>query len=251
MTFDPTSVEVICVTLPKDHCVQVPWKYIKVCGYSDLFLQKTWTKGHWPLDGLWPHISWGHMCDSTQGSLCPSPMKIHQSMWIQWPFLQKLEPKIIDPSMTFDPKSVEVTCVTLPKDHCVQVPWKYIEVCGYSDPFCKNLNQRSLTPRWPLTPHLLRSHVWLYPRIVVSKSHGNTSMCLDTVINFTNYHIHTRSLTHRPTTYYIQNEWSHSLFLNYVQARQKSKKIKVVCAQLHINFYTLSKNVVCTILALL
>ena len=22
-------------------------------------------------------------------------------------------------------------------------------------------NQRSLTPRWPLTPHLLRSHVWL------------------------------------------------------------------------------------------
>ena len=83
---------------------------------------KTWTKGHWPLDDLWPHICWGHRCHSTQGSLCPSPMKIHQSMWIQWPFLQK------------------------------------------------NLNQRSLTPRWPLTPHLLRSHVWLYPRIIVSKS---------------------------------------------------------------------------------
>ena len=39
--------------------------------------------------------------------------------------------------MTFDPTSVEVTCVTLPKDHCVQVPWKYINVCGYSDQFCK------------------------------------------------------------------------------------------------------------------
>ena len=88
MTFDPTSFEVLCVTLPKDHCVQVPWKYIKVCGYSDFFA-KTWSKGHWPLDDLWPHICWGHMCDSTQGSLCPSPMKIHQSMWIQWPFLQK------------------------------------------------------------------------------------------------------------------------------------------------------------------
>ena len=88
MTFDPTSVEVTCVTLPKDHCVQVLWKYIKVCGYSDPFA-KTWTKGHWPLDDLWPHICWGLMCDSTQGSLCPSPMKIHQSMWIQWPFLQK------------------------------------------------------------------------------------------------------------------------------------------------------------------
>ena len=86
--------------------------------------------------------------------------------------------------MTFDPTSVEVTCVTLPKDHCVQVLWKYIKVCGYSDPFCKNLNQRSLTPRWPLTPHLLRSHVWLYPRIIVSKSHENTSKYVDTVTFF-------------------------------------------------------------------
>ena len=53
----------------------------------DLFA-KTWTKGHWPLDDLWPHICWGHMCDSTQGSLCPSPMGIHQCMWIQWWILQ-------------------------------------------------------------------------------------------------------------------------------------------------------------------
>ena len=129
--------EVLCVTLPKDHCVQVPWEYIYVCGYSDLFFwkKKTWSKGHWPQDDLWPHICSGHMCDSTQGSLCPSPMKIHQSMWLQWPFLQKLEAKVI---MTFDPTSVEVTCVTLPKDHCVQVPWElYINVCGYSDQFCK------------------------------------------------------------------------------------------------------------------
>ena len=94
----------------KDHYVQVPW-----------------TKGHWPLDDLWPQVCWGHMCDSTQGSLWLSPMKIHQSMWIQWSFFLKIEPKVIDPYMTFDPKSVEVTCVTLPKDHCVQVPWKYIK----------------------------------------------------------------------------------------------------------------------------
>ena len=50
--------------------------------------------------------------------------------------------------MTVDPKSVEVTCVTLFKDHCVQVPW-------------------------------------------------NTSMYVDTVINFANYHIHVH------TTYYV------------------------------------------------
>ena len=63
-------------------------------------------------------------------------------------------------------------------------------------------------------PCLLRSHVWLYPRINVSKSHGNTSMYVDTVIKFAKYHI-------LRTTYYVQNEWSHSLFLNTVQARQK------------------------------
>ena len=166
--------------------------------------------------------------------------------------------------------------------------------------FSKNLNQRSLTPRWPLTPCLLRSHVWLYPRIIASKSHDNTSMYVDTVINFAKYHIHTDILErfsragprgrgrewatlgvhplswllsnnrlekvpfvfvlhtssnrlllsnqdkgctpsvahflplplgpallnlwityYIHTTYYLQNEWSHSLLLNSVQARQK------------------------------
>ena len=91
------------------------WKYWP-------FFPKTWTKGHWPLDDLWPHVCWGHMCDSR-----------------------------------------------LPKDHCVQVPWQYINVCGYSDQFCK-------------IPHTYT------------------------------YILH--------TTYYIQNEWSHSLLLNSVQARQ-------------------------------
>ena len=96
---------------------------------------KTWTKVHWPLDDLWPHVCWGHMCDSTQGSLCPNPMKINQNMWIQWPFFLKLE-------------------------------------------------QRSFTCRWPLTPSFLRSHVWLYPRIIVSKSNENTSKFVDTVTLF-------------------------------------------------------------------
>ena len=90
------------------------------------FFPKTWTKGHWPLNDLWPHVCWGHVCDSTQGSLCPSPMTMHQCY-----------------------------------------------VCGYSDQFCK-------------IPH-------------------------------TYTYIH----TYIHTTYYVQNEWSHSLLLNSVQARQK------------------------------
>ena len=98
------------------------------------------------------------MCDSIHGSLCPSPMKIHESMWIQWPFF-------------------------------------------------KNLNQRSLIPRWPLIPHLLRSHVWLYLRIIVSKSYGNTSIYEDTLMDFAKYHTHTTYTG----TYYVQN-WSHVSF---------------------------------------
>ena len=77
-----------CATLPKDHCVQVPWKYIKVCGYSDPFFKKSRIKGHWPLNDLWPHVCQGHMCDYTQGSLCPSPMGVHRCMWIQWSILR-------------------------------------------------------------------------------------------------------------------------------------------------------------------
>ena len=77
--------------------------------------------------------------------------EIHQSTWIQWPF-KKMNQWSLTPRWPLTPKSIEVTPVILPKDHCVQVPWKYIKVCGYSYPFFKNLNQRSLTPRWPLTP---------------------------------------------------------------------------------------------------
>ena len=91
MTFDPTSVEITCVTLPKDHCVQIPWKYIKVCGYSDSSFKNLNKKRS--LTARWPLTQgcWGHISDSTQGSLCPSLMKIHQNMWIQWPFCTNLK----------------------------------------------------------------------------------------------------------------------------------------------------------------
>ena len=86
--------------------------------------------------------------------------------------------------------------------------------------FSKTLNQRSLTPRWPLTRCLLRSHVWLYLKIIVSKSHDNQCMWIQWwILQITTYTyiLHTYILH----TYYVQNEWSHSLLLNSVQARQK------------------------------
>ena len=61
MTFDPTSIEVIHVPLPKDYCVLVPWKYIIVCGYSDPFFKSdhtlqtaTYTPTH--MDRMSDHI---------------------------------------------------------------------------------------------------------------------------------------------------------------------------------------------------
>ena len=58
----------------------------------------------------------------------------------------------------------------------------------------------------------------------MSKSHGNTSMYVDTMINSANYHIHPYTYIHTTyilRIYYVQNEWSHSLLLNSVQVRRK------------------------------
>ena len=92
MTFDPKSVEVTCATLPR---IIVSKSHENTSKYVDkvTFFSKSWTKGDWPLDDLWPQVYWGHMCDSTQGSLCPSLIKIYQSVWIQWPSFQKLKTK--------------------------------------------------------------------------------------------------------------------------------------------------------------
>ena len=120
-----------------------------------------------------------------------------------------------------EPRVLPAFVITYFYNHCnirFENTSKYVDTLSL---FSKNLNQRSLTPRWPLTPCLLRSHVWLYPRIIVSKSHDNTSLYVDTVINFAKYHIHTHTTYILHTTYYIQIEWSHSLLLNSVQARQK------------------------------
>ena len=111
--------------------------------------------------------------------------------------------------MTFDPKSIEVTCVTLPKDRCFQVPWKIHQSMWIQWPFLKTWTKG----HWPLddllTPNLLRSHVWLYPRIIASKSHGNTSMYVDTVINLAklnkDYHILQTYFMYVHTTYRMSN----------------------------------------------
>ena len=83
-------------------------------------------------------------------------------MWIQWLWTKKNYQTVNDPKMTFNP-----TCVV-------------IKESGYS-------GQRSLTPSlddlWPQLS-LLRLHVWLYPRVIVSKSHENIFKYVDTITLF-------------------------------------------------------------------
>ena len=105
----------------------------------------------WPLT----HKCWCPMCDSTQGSLCPTPMVIHQSIWIQWLFFKKRNQKVNDPKMTFDPHFCWGHMTVWFKTRIIYPrSTKKVKVCGYSDPFFKNLNRKSSTHRWPLTPCL-------------------------------------------------------------------------------------------------
>ena len=84
--------------------------------------------------------------------------------------------------------------------------------------FSKSFNQRSMTPTRPLTLLLLRFPVWLYPRIIVSKSHRDASIYVDTEVNFVK--LNTCTIIAQCTYYIyivhtihnIQNEWSHGPF---------------------------------------
>ena len=66
------------ITVSKSH--ENTWKYVDMD--KVILFSKTWIKGHWSLDDLWPQVCWSHMCDSTQWSLCPSPMGTHQLMYV-------------------------------------------------------------------------------------------------------------------------------------------------------------------------
>ena len=177
---------------------------------------KTWTKGHWPLDDLWPHICWGLMCDSTQGSLCPSPMKIHQSMWIQWPLFAKTWTKghwpldVLWPHICWgrmcDSTHGSMCPSPMGIHQCIpmgQVQFQ-AQCCDQKFPWDRSHGNTSMYS------HGTWTH-W-------SMSHGNTSMYVDTVINFANYHTHTTYyILH--TTYYILHTTYYILHTTYYVLR--------------------------------
>ena len=71
---------------------------------------------------LRPRSSWGHMCAPTPIFFCPSPIKIHQSMLIQWPIVHILtiwgQQHQMTPRWLLTPNFVEVACVHIPISFC-------------------------------------------------------------------------------------------------------------------------------------
>ena len=76
---------------------------------------------------------------------------------------------------------VGVTCVLPPKYPLVQVPWKSINVCGYSDQLCIFWTLGGQFPQMTLDDLWVGSHVCPYHNILLSKSNENSSTCVDTV----------------------------------------------------------------------
>ena len=64
MTFNPISVKSHVQLYPR---IIVSNSHKNTSQHVDrvTLFSKTFTKGQWPLDNLWPHFCWGHMCDST------------------------------------------------------------------------------------------------------------------------------------------------------------------------------------------
>ena len=146
--------------------------FVLACSYPSLALFPRWPQ-------YTIHIKWCVLC------------RCRLDVW--WGSKEELLPN------TFTQGGSRTMCLACFHDHnhCnirFENTSKYVDTLTL---FSKNLKQRSLTPRWPLTPCLLRSHMWLYPRIIVSKSHD---------INVCGYSDQFCKIPHT-YTYILRTEW--------------------------------------------
>ena len=107
------------------------------------------------------------------------------------------------------------------KGHCIHILWCIFMGLGHNDRWVEShirpqqmWGQRSSRGQWPLVGNLQN---WsLYPHTLMH-SHGtwtqcgNTSMYVDIVINFANYHIHTHTTYMHTYTYYIHT-YTHTTY---------------------------------------
>ena len=96
------------------------------------------------------------MCKSTQGSLCPSPMKIRN-----WPFFKNFSQKVNNPKWPLDDLWPHICWFLMgnsTQGSLCPTPMVIHQSMWIQWLFFKNLTKRSLTPRWPLTPlHMCES----------------------------------------------------------------------------------------------
>ena len=129
--FDSIPVKVICANVPKDHYVKVLQKYIT--GHLLVTVAKrsiTLNDPYMIPDPtyvdvsctLWPRIIVSNCNGNTS----------NKYVYTVIIFVTKTEAKADWSKMTFDPTLDQVICATLPDDHCVKRPWKYINKCGYT-----------------------------------------------------------------------------------------------------------------------
>ena len=135
MTLNPTSVQVTCATPPKESLCPIPMEIQKYVDTVTLFsnlppkLMTPW----WPLSQLL--LTSNVWLYYIKGSLCPSPMGIHQCMWIQWSILQNFDQDTTYYLHTY-------TCTYRMSDHTVSLGTKFRQGNKSTRPF--KLNPESL-----------------------------------------------------------------------------------------------------------
>ena len=169
MTFDPSLLRSHVWLYPR---IIVYKSHENTSKYVDtvILFFKNLNQRSLPIDDLWLHICWGHMCDSTQGSLERFSRAGPRGRGREWATL-----------------GVHPLSWLLSNNRLEKVP--FVSVLHTSSNRLLLSNQdKGCTPcvahslPLPLGPALL--NLW-----TVFKSHVNTSMYVDTVINFAKYHI--------------------------------------------------------------
>ena len=124
--------------------------------------QKLEQNGQRPQHDLWP-TSVEVTCDSTQGSFYPSP---YQSMWIQWLFFKNLMKWSMTPRWPLTNLCCGHMCDSTQGSFYPSPYQKYVDTVTIFQKLNEMINDHKMTS----DQLQLRSHVWLYPRIILSKS---------------------------------------------------------------------------------
>ena len=122
-----------------------------------------------------------YMCKPTQGSLCPSPIKIQY-----WPFLRDFSQGVNNPNWPLDdlwPRECWCHMCDSTQWSLCPTPILIHQSMWKQWLFPKTLTNTVMTPMWPLT-HFGWGHMCDRPKLIVPKSHENMLKYVDTATIF-------------------------------------------------------------------